>query len=102
MAVKEVNDKNFKESISKGTTMVDFFADWCGPCKMLAPIYDEVSEEVKDVNFLRIDTDENQESSSFANIMSLPTLVIYKEGQEVKRIVGLQRKEAIVNALKEA
>lgn len=102
MSILKVNDKNFEEEVLKSekTVLVDFYADWCGPCKMLSPIVDEVAEEKEDIKFVKINVDESQETAFKYQIMSIPTLVVIQNGNEVKRSVGLIDKSEILEMLK--
>ena len=102
MSILKVNDKNFEEEVLKSekTVLVDFYADWCGPCKMLSPIVDEVAEEKEDIKFVKINVDESQEKAFKYQIMSIPTLVVIQNGNEVKRSVGLIDKSEILEMLK--
>ncbi|MFB6099763.1 MAG: thioredoxin [Candidatus Nanohalobium sp.] len=81
--------------------VVDFWAEWCGPCKKLAPVYEEVSEEVEDVNFGKVDMEENQELGTELGVRALPTLVILKDGEEVARTSGAMPKQKLKNWVEE-
>ncbi len=81
--------ENFDEFISNGTVVVDFWATWCGPCKMLAPIMDEVSEKMPDVKFGKVDVDQAMELARRFKIVSIPNVCIFKNGELVDRIIGL-------------
>lgn len=102
MSVLEVMSDNFEGEVLKSEkpVLVDFYADWCGPCKMLAPIVDAVAEENSDVKVCRINIDENEELAVKYGIMSIPTLVVIKNGEEVRRTVGVVGKEEILEMLK--
>ena len=81
MSVKEVTDKNFEEEVLKSdkTVLLDFYADWCGPCKMMSPIIDQIAEETEDVVKVgKVNTDENMELSEKYEIMSIPTIMVIK------------------------
>ncbi len=95
MAIINGKKENFESEVlkSKETVLVDFNATWCGPCKMLAPILEELSDERRDVKFVSIDTDEEDELSSEYGIMSIPCLILFKDGKEVNRSVGFMSKE---------
>lgn len=97
---KIINTKEqFTEEVlnNKGLVLVDFYATWCGPCMMLAPIIDEISEEYKDkVEVVKVNIDDNQELAIKYNIMSIPTLAIFKEGNLENMLIGLRSKEEIV------
>lgn len=90
-----VNDSDFEEKVSnsKGLVLVDFWADWCPPCKALAPIIAAVSEEAKDkVTVYKLDTDANQETAMQHGIVSIPTVKLFKDGKEVQTLIGLHQK----------
>ena len=97
MAIIEGNEKNFEKEVlkTKGKVFVDFYATWCGPCKMVAPFIEELSEEIDDVKFVSIDTDEEDELSEEYGIISIPTVVLFKNGKEIKRHVGIITKEEL-------
>lgn len=81
-------EKEFDEITKSGTVLVDFFATWCGPCKMLSPIVEELSEEMKDVTFVKIDVDEAPRIAARYEIYSIPTLILFKNGVPAKKQVG--------------
>ena len=98
----ELNDKTFDEAISASDlAVIDFYATWCGPCKMLAPILSEVEKETSDVAFFRVDVDQAPDVSRRFGIMSIPTLVFLKNGEEVGRSVGLLRKPELLAKIDE-
>ena len=92
-----VNENNFENEVLKleKKVLVDFNAEWCGPCKMLAPVLEEMSETNDSVKFVSINVDENQDLASEFNIMSIPCLVLIENGKEVKRSVGVIPKSEI-------
>ena len=100
MAVNEINSSDFKEEISKGKVLVKFTAGWCGPCRQLAPILEETSEEVKDVKFTELDVDKNGNIAQEYEIRGIPTLILFQDGKEIKRIVGVKSKEELKEELK--
>lgn len=102
MEVKKINSENFEEEVlkSKKTVLVDFFADWCGPCKMISPIVDEVAKENEHIKFVKINVDESQDIAMQYNVMSIPTLVVIKEGKEINRNVGFIDKQEIIELIK--
>ena len=95
--VKIVNSNEFTNEIKEGVVFVDFFATWCGPCKMLSPIVDEVSNEIKDVKFIKVDVDTSNDIASKYNIMSIPTLMIFKDGNLIAKQMGLLSKSALID-----
>ena len=99
--VKIVNSSEFKEIVKEGLTIVDFFATWCGPCKMLAPIFESLSKEMSDkVDFAKIDIDRSLEIAQEYKVVSVPTMIIFKNGKEVQRMVGFTPKEQIKSKIK--
>ncbi len=99
-SVTHLSDADFQEFTSKdGVVLVDFWAPWCGPCKRIGPIIDELAGEMTDVSFGKLNTDENQETAAAHGIMSIPTLYIFKNGEKVDQVVGAVPKEALVSAL---
>lgn len=102
MAVIKVNKESFETEVLKaeGKVLVDFFADWCGPCKMLSPIVDEVAEENHGIKVCKINVDDEPELAMRYNVMSIPTLVVIQNGEEMNKSVGLVSKEDILNLVK--
>ena len=92
-----VNSNEFNNEIKEGITFVDFFANWCGPCKMLSPIVDEVSNEINDVKFIKVDVDKSPDIAQTYGIMSIPTLIIFKEGKPVAKQMGLVSKSSLID-----
>ncbi len=91
--VQNITTKEFKEKISTGKVLVDFYATWCGPCKMLSPIVDELSDEINDVKFYKVDVDEEELLAEEFNVESIPTLLIFENGKLVKRNLGFIQKK---------
>lgn len=102
MAVEHISKDNFNKKVleSKGITIVDFFADWCGPCKMLAPIVEELATAHTEAQFYKVNVDEENELAVKYRVMSIPTLVVFKDGEAVKTSVGLVSKAEIEEMLK--
>lgn len=97
MSTKSVTQQTFQSSVleSDQLVVVDFWATWCGPCKMLSPIVDELSDEIGDVNFVKIDADQAQDLVNAYTIMGIPTLLFFKHGEVVERLSGLRSKAEI-------
>ncbi len=101
MSVKKLNLNNFENEILKrdGVAIVDFYADWCGPCKMVAPVLDRIAEEREDVTVGKVNVDLDGELAAQYGVMSIPTLVIFKDGREINRSVGAKNKAGILALL---
>lgn len=99
----ELTEENFESVTSKGVSMVDFWAPWCGPCRMLAPVIDSIAEEFDGkANICKVNTDEQEALSAKFGIRSVPTIIYYKDGQEVDKTTGAVAAQAIkdkINAL---
>ena len=99
--IKELSVKSFDEFISQGKCVVDFSAEWCGPCKMLAPVVDEVARDMKGkVRFGKVDIDGQQELAERFGIMSVPALVFFKDGEQVEMNTGFVEKKKLVDMIK--
>ena len=104
MSVLKVSNENYKEEVldSEKTVLVDFYADWCGPCKMMVPVVEEISEELQDkVKVCKVNVDENQDLAMQYGIMSIPTLVFIKNGKLEKTLVGLRDKQELISVLEQ-
>lgn len=101
MEVLKINNSNFEEEVLKSekAVLVDFYAEWCGPCKMLAPVIDQIAKENEDIKVAKINVDEAQELAEKYGVMSIPTLVVIKNGEEIKRQVGLASKTEILGMI---
>jgi thioredoxin 1 len=96
--IQILKDENFKETLktSKIPVLVDFWAEWCAPCRMITPLVEEVAAEYKGkIMVAKLNIDENQATPAELKILSIPTLVIFKEGQEAERVVGFQTKKEL-------
>ncbi|MBR2825834.1 MAG: thioredoxin [Solobacterium sp.] len=102
MAEVTITNSNFEEEVLKSDkpVLVDFWASWCGPCKMLAPIVEEIANENDDIKVGKVNVDEEIELAKQFGIMSIPTLLIFKDGKVVNQSVGVQAKESILSLLK--
>ena len=99
MSVQKLNQNNFNNAIANGTALVDFYADWCGPCKMVSPIVDEIAAERSDITVGKVNVDDENALAMKYGVMSIPTLIVFKDGEEVHRIVGYRPKSAILAQL---
>ena len=88
--MKIVNRDEFLETIKEGVTVVDFFADWCGPCKMLGPVLEQLSEEMTDVKFVKVNVDDEMDLAQEYGIMSIPAVFAFKNGEVVGQSIGLK------------
>lgn len=99
--VKEINTEEFKEAIKEGKVVVDFFATWCGPCKMLSPVMDNIANDLQDIKFFKVDVDKNEDIAREYGIMSIPTIIIFNNGKIVNTLVGLRSKDELLEVIKE-
>lgn len=98
----KISSENFEKEVlnSEKPVLVDFFADWCGPCKMMAPIVEELATELEGkVKVGKLNVDENSDIAIEYNVMSIPTLIVFKNGKEEKRLVGVRDKEELLRLL---
>lgn len=103
MNVLILEENNFEEEVLKanGKILVDFYADWCGPCKMMAPIIEEIAEEVKEtVKVGKVNVDNNQELAIKYDVMSIPTIMLFENGKAIKTFIGVTDKQEILDVLK--
>ena len=102
MKIEHLDNKTFENAIkgAKTPVLVDFFATWCGPCKMLAPVLESVQDEIGEkAKIYKLDVDEGMEVAKRFGIMSVPTMIIFKNGEEVERLVGLRSKSEIISTI---
>lgn len=100
--VHDLKDKSFEDLLKEGkNVVVQYYADWCGPCQMLKPVLEQVSEEMDDVTFYRVDIEEHRDLAVNAGVQSIPTVVFYQEGNEKSREVGFKPKHLLENWLNE-
>ncbi len=94
--VKYLTEENFKEGTKKGLILVEFYADWCGPCRMLNPVLEKVAQELRGkATISKLDIDKAQKTASSFQVTSIPTLILFKEGKEIGRLVGLRDESTI-------
>jgi len=104
MAIFQITDKNFKKEVldSKLPVLVDFWAEWCFPCKMIGPVLEELSEDERlkgKIKIGKLNVEENPTKAADYEIMGIPTLILFKDGREVKRLVGVRGKEEIMEEI---
>lgn len=101
MTILNVNDNEFNKEIQEGLVLVDFWATWCGPCKMIAPVLEEINNELGDkLKILKVDVDKNPATAGEFDIMSIPTMLIFKNGEVVDKTIGYQPKELLLELIK--
>ena len=99
--IRDLKVKDFKEFIKKGNSVVDFWAEWCGPCKVMSPAFDAASKDVEGVNFGKVNVDDETEIAQEYNIMGIPALLFFKDGELIDQTSGTMQKEEVVAKLKE-
>lgn len=102
MAAQHIDANNFETEVIKNTgiVVVDFYATWCGPCKILSPIIDKLSEDKNlSAKFVKVDVDQNQDLAGSYNIFSIPTIIFFKNGQVINQLTGVVSEESIVNII---
>lgn len=97
MSLLHLTNENFNDLISSGKVLVDFYAEWCGPCKMISPILEEISMENNSIKIIKINVDEHSDIATKYGVMSIPTLILFENGKEIKKNVGFMPKEDIIN-----
>ncbi len=102
MGVVNLSNENFKAEVleNKGKVLVDFYADWCGPCKMMSPVIDKIAEEIDNVKVCKINVDNAQDVAGSFGIMSIPTIMIFDNGEIKEKFIGVTSKSEIMDALK--
>ena len=100
--MKIINAAEFEETIKNGVTLVDFFADWCGPCKMLAPVLEEVSALYPDVEFVKVNVDDNMDLAERYGIMSIPTVYMFKDNEVLAKTGGYQDQNGVKKFIDDA
>ena len=101
MSVKVINSKDFNDEVNNDLVLIDFFAKWCGPCRMISPIVEELSNEINYVSFCKVDVDESSEIANMFGVLSIPTLLLFKEGKLISKKVGFQSKDELTSWINE-
>ncbi|MDF2684844.1 MAG: trxA [Clostridia bacterium] len=101
MAVLEVTTESFEDEVLEyeGKVLIDFWATWCGPCRMLSPVIDALSEETDRIKFVKVNVDESPETAAKFDVQSIPTVIIIENGKEINRTVGFIPKDALKSKL---
>ncbi|MEG0077053.1 thioredoxin [Anaerorhabdus sp.] len=104
MSVNHLTKENFETEVLNSTepVLVDFFATWCGPCKMLSPVIEEIAKEANGYKVFKLDVDEQEELAAKYGVMTIPTLIVFKNGQPVQTSVGFKPKAAVLDLVKNA
>ena len=101
MSLIHLEKEDFNHIISTDVTVVDFFATWCGPCKMISPIIEKLANDMTNVKFVKIDVDKHDDLARIYGIMSIPTLIFFKDGKEIKRHIGFINEDKIKEIINE-
>lgn len=97
--MKIVNSNEFVEVTKEGLVLVDFFANWCGPCRMMSPVLEEVEEEFEGLTVVKVDTDENGSLAAKYGVQSIPNMILFKDGKPVDQIIGFRPKEDVIETI---
>ena len=102
MSVTSLNGDNFNSEVleNTGKVLVDFYADWCGPCKMMSPVIDKIAEEVEGVKVCKLNVDDAQEIAGQYGVMSIPTIMVFENGEVKEKFVGVTSKQELLDAIK--
>lgn len=101
--VSNLDEKSFNDFIKEDTVVVDFWAEWCGPCKMMGPVFEETAKEMKGrAKFAKVDVDANGELAQRFQVMSIPTLIVFRDGEQVDRVSGALPKDELVKLIQKA
>ncbi len=100
----EVTDSNFQAEVLEADTpvLVDFWAPWCGPCRMVAPVLEEIAGERDDIRIVKLNVDENQQTAANFDVLSIPTLILFRHGQVAKKVIGAMPKKRLLNEIEPA
>ena len=93
--MKVINESEFVNEVKDGLVLVDFYAEWCGPCKMLSPVLEQINKENKDIKVVKVNIDNSRNIASYYQIQSIPTLVLLKDGEFIRRMIGFNPKKEI-------
>ncbi len=97
MEIVHYNNENFDDLKKEGLVLVDFYADWCGPCKMVAPILEQIAEERDDIKIIKVNVDNATDLATTYAVMSIPTMILFKDGKEIDKNIGFLPKDEIIN-----
>lgn len=101
MEIIKADSNNFNDLVKEGKILVDFYATWCGPCKMLSPVLEEISTDRSDVKIIKVDVDECEDIARQLGIMSIPTMIVFKDGKIMDKKIGFSQKEEITSWLEQ-